>query len=300
LQAIYNGLREFQLDTISPRSQIRGSYLAASNTLTLTGQDLHLEAPLTNGGTIQGFENLYLNSAGNYSPVVYRAKSTSTIYLAQNGTYNLDTSVFVSGAAIRLTGSATAATVQVASDPGIVAGTGVTITAPVVSYSFGVSGAPVGSSIAIFRSTGSGSLIADRSQFTLASGNNSGNSTLVVSSAIPSDTPAPGFVRVLRNNGSEDRLAYSSWSGSTFTLSGTLPTSYSTGNGCYVGYLDVRGSATGNESVSLQYVADRPCVLSVRLGSGSGKIQEYRINVTRTNQSLIVPVSSVPDLVNDR
>jgi hypothetical protein len=154
----------------------------------------------------------------------------------------------------------------------------------------------VGAAIAIFKRISS--LVADRSQFTLDTGNNSGDSTLVIAETIPDDTPDSGFIRVLRDDGSEDRLAFTSWAGSTFTLSGTLPATYSAGNGCYVGYVDVLGSSTGNESVDLEYVSDRNCVLVVRLGSGSGRIREIRQDITLGAQDQVVPVSGFADTIN--
>ena len=208
---------------------------------------------------------------------------------------DLTNCTFAATTAINVTSGT--ATVLVLSTTGITAGAGVTLSAPVTNYARGVSGAPVGASIGIFAR--SSSLIANRSQFTLASGNNSGNNTLVISGSIPADTPATGFIRILRNDGAtEDRRAFTSWTGSTFTLSGTLPVTYSSGNGCYVGYVDVLGSATGNESVSLQYVSDRNCVLVVRLGSGSGRIREIRQDITLTNQAQVVPVSGFADTIN--
>jgi hypothetical protein len=174
-----------------------------------------------------------------------------------------------------------------------------TFQTPVVAYDFGVSGAPTGSSIAIFQSTGSNSLIAKRNEFTLASGNNSGNSILVVNETIPDDKPDSGFVRVLRDDGTEDRLPYSSWSGSTFTLdSATLPTTYSSGNGAYVGYVDVLGSSTGSESNELQYVANRNCVLTVRLGSGANRIRDIRQALVKQAQDQVIPITGFFDSIN--
>ena len=78
-------------------------------------------------------------------------------------------------------------------------------------------------------------VVFDWAQLYLAGGNNSGNSTLVISSSIPVNTPAAGTIRVSRNGGAtEDALSYTSRSGSTFNLSGTLPVSYNAGNMCHV------------------------------------------------------------------
>lgn len=169
---------------------------------------------------------------------------------------------------------------------------------PVVSYDRIVSSAPAGSSIAIFKR--SAALTADLSQFTLAAGNDSGDSDLVIKETIPVDTPATGFIRITRNDGStEDRLAYSSWTGSTFTLDSiTLPASYAEDTGCYVGYLDIINSSTGTESNNLQYVANRDCVLSIRLGSGAGRIVDIRQNVTLGASDFEFQASAQTDTIN--
>lgn len=63
----------------------------------------------------------------------------------------------------------------------------------------------------------------DENQLTGATGSNaSGAGTWVVNETIPSDTPSSGTVRVF-NGQSFDKVAYTSYTGSTFTLSGTLP-----------------------------------------------------------------------------
>ncbi|MEL6853524.1 MAG: hypothetical protein AAFO83_00275, partial [Cyanobacteria bacterium J06607_13] len=170
----------------------------------------------------------------------------------------------------------------------------ITATVPVVSYDRIVSGAPVGCAITIFER--SRSKVANRSQFTLAAGNASGNSTLVVNETIPADVRASGHIRVLRDDGTEDRLPFSSRDGSIFTLdSVTLPVTYSSGNGCYVGVFDVLGSATGTETVSLQHVANRDCVLSIRLGSGPSRIIDINQDITLGASDFEFQVSAIAD-----
>ena len=255
------------------------------------------------------------NETINNARFLNNSTPTGAVEIASAGTYNLSGNIF-SGNTRDFNVTATTGTVTIVpdtnsstdhsggfSDAGYIAakvataGATVVISAPVVSYQFGVSGAPSGSAIAIFLE-GSIPGQANRSQYTLASGNNSGNGTLVISQTIPNDTASSGYIRVSQNDGSEDRLAYSSWSGSTFTLTGTLPVSYNSGNGAYVGYIDVLGSSTGNETVNLQYVSDRNCVLFVRLGSGLNKIIDIAQRLTRSNQSLVVPVSGFSDPIN--
>jgi hypothetical protein len=173
----------------------------------------------------------------------------------------------------------------------------VVVQAPVTTYVRAVTNVPTGSSVLLAVRSANG--FANLSQFTLAAGNNSGNGTLVISGSIPADTPASGFVRVARNTGAEDRLAFTSRTGSTFTLSGTLPATYSAGNGCYVGYLDVINNGSTTITASLQYVSDRNVVLTIRQGSGSGKFQDYQSNYTLTNADSIIPFSAIADPVNN-
>lgn len=100
-------------------------------------------------------------------------------------------------------------------------------------------------------------------------------SSVIVGSSIPSDTPASGTIRVVNNSGYEVRLPYSSWSGSTFTLSGTYNFAgtnenapANVGNGVYITYIDkLAGSST--ESFSVIYSADRNLVVRVRDGGAS-------------------------------
>ena len=121
-----------------------------------------------------------------------------------------------------------------------------------------------------------GNPVPDATQFTLnASLTGAAVSSVVVSSPIPSDTPASGTIRVINDSGYRVRLPYSSWSGSTFTLtstadfSGTNETDSATaGNGTYITYIDKL--ATGStESFSVIYSSDRDLVVRVRDGGAS-------------------------------
>jgi hypothetical protein len=276
--------------TLGSGSQLR----FITNTADVTGLDL----TLASGSTLRIGKKV-----GPYTfKLIAQSDSTIEVYPDSDRSgspVNLSDKTINSGVTINaVSGSAT---VQVASTAGITAGAGVTLFV-LNPIQISVSDAPIGSSIGVFKSTGAGSLLADRAQFTLASGNNSGNSTLVISGSIPKDTPTAGYVRVVRVDGTEDRLQYTSWSGSTFTLSGgvTLPISYSAGLGCYVGYLDVINSLSGSESNTIQYVADRYCVYTVIKGSGVGKIQPIRQAFTLQNQDSVIPVAGVLDSINMR
>jgi hypothetical protein len=135
-------------------------------------------------------------------------------------------------------------------------------------------------------------------EFTLAAGNDSGDSTIVIKESIPSDKPDTGYVRIFDSSGDEQRYAYTAWSGSTFTLSGTLSTNYAEDANAYVPYID-ETSAGSSVSKSLQYVSNRDVVLFVRLGSGSGKMIPFVSNFTLTDADSSVPATVISDTINN-
>jgi len=83
-----------------------------------------------------------------------------------------------------------------------------------------------------------------------ATGNNSGDGDFVVAETIDSDTPSSGTIIIVNTNGSEvyeDQLAYTSYTGSTFTLSGTLPRTYDGDARVYVPFI-LTTTATTSEN----------------------------------------------------
>lgn len=117
----------------------------------------------------------------------------------------------------------------------------------------------VGDSLSVFLAS-SGTTV-EKSQYTAASGNSSGNGTFVVNETITPDTPSAGYIRVVQNSTSpvaEQRYYYSSWTGSTFTLashtdgygnslSATLTQTYTaTTDTAYVPYLDDLMATSGS------------------------------------------------------
>ena len=109
---------------------------------------------------------------------------------------------------------------------------------------------------------------ADLTQYTLAAGNNSGNGTLVVAEAISSDEPQTGYV-LIKETTYYIPYQYTSWSGSTFTLAGTLAANYTAAKdvGLPFFYEDaVGGSDPRVASKSLIYNVDIPVIGWVRRG----------------------------------
>lgn len=121
-----------------------------------------------------------------------------------------------------------------------------------------------GDRVSVFRTTGANNIVDKAMYSASGSVNTSGNGTFVVDGAIAVDTPPTGYLRI-RNatTGAEERLAYTSWTGSTFTLSGTLANSYVTDDTAYVPFIDDSVTTT-SKSVSVIYAADRNVVIRVR------------------------------------
>lgn len=93
---------------------------------------------------------------------------------------------------------------------------------------------------------------------------------VVVTAAIPADTPTSGTIRVQLDSGVYREQAYTSWSGSTFTIAST---DYSTltataPRNVFVAYIDKLAGAT-SENVTLKYSSDRTMFVRVRDGGGT-------------------------------
>ena len=94
--------------------------------------------------------------------------------------------------------------------------------------------------------------------------------SVVVTGAIPSDTPATGTIRILRANGAYSKHSYTSWATSTFTIGSTDFSSNNAANGtnCFISYIDKVAAAT-SESFTAIYVANRDLFIRVRDGGAS-------------------------------
>jgi hypothetical protein len=105
--------------------------------------------------------------------------------------------------------------------------------------------------------------------------------SVVVTGAIPSDTPSTGTIRILRTSGFYSRHAYTSWAGSTFTIAATDFSSDTAPNATevYISYID--GTAAGSTMTFTGiYSADRDLFIRVRNGGGSPKIKTYETTAT--------------------
>jgi hypothetical protein len=94
--------------------------------------------------------------------------------------------------------------------------------------------------------------------------------SVVVNTAIPSDTPATGVIRIQRADGQYTRHPYSAWTASTFTITSHDFSTNNASNGAntFIAYIDdVAASAT--MSFTSVYSADRTLFIRVRDGGGT-------------------------------
>jgi len=114
--------------------------------------------------------------------------------------------------------------------------------------------------------------------------NSSGQTSVVVTSAIPSDTPSNGTIRVELDSGIYRKVSYTSWSGSTFTTPSTdwtSPNDATAGNDVFISYIDTLASGT-SESYTAVYSSDRSLVGKVRDG-GTTPIKPFKTPTTFTS-----------------
>jgi hypothetical protein len=115
--------------------------------------------------------------------------------------------------------------------------------------------------------------VLDEAQFTLNGALTTGTVTaVVVGSAIPLDTPPTGTIRIELDTGAYRKIAYTSYSGSTFTIASTSFTggnAAASTNNVFISYID--NDAVGGASVSYtaKVVATRDLFVRVRF-AGTG------------------------------
>lgn len=93
---------------------------------------------------------------------------------------------------------------------------------------------------------------------------------VVTTTAIPSDTPSSGTIRVELDSGIYRRVAYTSFTGSTFTIASTdFSSDFATsGNDVFISYIDKVATAT-SESFTVVYNTNRSLFVRVRDGGGT-------------------------------
>jgi hypothetical protein len=161
-----------------------------------------------------------------------------------------------------------------------------------------------GDKVSVFR-TSTGTTIA-KTQFNSHDTNNSAtDTTFEVEETIPSDTPSSGYIRVVDTSDTsinrETRYAYSSWTGSIFTLSGAtqLDRTYENGDTAYVPYFDELAADT-SVSVTVIYNANQSVLTRVRQYDGvtpANSILPFQITGTVTTSGYTVAAIRTADTI---
>jgi hypothetical protein len=94
--------------------------------------------------------------------------------------------------------------------------------------------------------------------------------SVVIATAIPSDTPSTGTIRIQRDSGAYTLHTFSARSGSTFTIASSdfSTDNASNGNNVFISYID-KLAAADNESFTVVYLAARDLFVRVRDGGAS-------------------------------
>jgi hypothetical protein len=145
---------------------------------------------------------------------------------------------------------------------------------PPDNRSFAVTGLSSGNDYVLVGPESSG--VLQTSQFTLQATLSIANVVaVVVNTAIPSDTPSSGTIRVEDNNGNFRRLHFSSRTGSSFTIDTVDGNedfnviNATAGNDVFISYIDKLADAT-SASYNAVYSSARALFVRVRFGGTSG------------------------------
>jgi hypothetical protein len=109
---------------------------------------------------------------------------------------------------------------------------------------------------------------------------------VVMTTAIPTDTPSSGTIRIENDEGRYVRIPYTSYTGSTYTIpsydfSGTgANDTCTTGNNCFISYLDLATATTAEHFTSV-YLSDR--ALFVRVRNSTAQIKTFESTGTITS-----------------
>lgn len=140
-----------------------------------------------------------------------------------------------------------------------------------------------------------------KTQLTLNTSLSTDNITsVVVTAAIPSDTPPTGYIRVTDNNGFERRLHYSSWTGSTFTIDTTdgnedfLAVAATAPKNVWIAYIDELAGAATATFTSVQ-TGTRNLVVIVRDGGGT-PIKQFISSWTQTSSNQTINAIRTTDV----
>lgn len=121
----------------------------------------------------------------------------------------------------------------------------------------------------------------DKTQFTVNGLiNGVAVTSVLINEVIPLDTPSAGTIRIVLTSGISAEISYTSWTGSTFTITSTNFSGdpATDGTGVWVAYIDKLAGAT-TESFTGVYVTDRDLVVINRDG-GASPIKQFISSAT--------------------
>ncbi len=144
---------------------------------------------------------------------------------------------------------------------------------PPNNVTFTVSGLVSGEDRVLVAQNNAGDI--DYDQFSLNTTlSGAGETAVVLTTTIPTDTPSTGTIRIQNDEGLYRRVAFTSWSGSTFTIASTAfngsgeTDSATAGNNVFISYIDETASGT-SASFTGVYDTDRTLFVRVRDGAGT-------------------------------
>ncbi len=146
-----------------------------------------------------------------------------------------------------------------------------TLRVPPNNVQFTVSGLVSGEDrVLVGPEDGSGGLDLDQRSLSTTL-NGATETAVVVSVAIPTDTPSSGTIRIQLDSGAYRRVAYTSFTGSTFTIASTDFTGgnvATSGNNVFISYIDKLAAGT-TESFTVVFSSTRTLFIRVRDGGGT-------------------------------
>lgn len=146
---------------------------------------------------------------------------------------------------------------------------------PPNNVTFTVAGMVSGDRLLLAKDDGAGGF--DTTQMTVATtALTSATTTAIEVNAIPNNTPASGQLRVVQDSGTNLAVAYSSFTGSTFTVTSTdfSTDNASIGNGVYLAYIDEAVGATSASFNTVFTSGNITLRARVREGTSASPIKE--------------------------
>lgn len=159
---------------------------------------------------------------------------------------------------------------------------------------FGVSGLVIGDRVAIFEDTGAGNGVVDKSQHAMTA-QSAGVGTVTVGATITTDTPTSGTIIIVESTtGAEEVLAYTSYTGAVFTLSGVTANAYDTSDTAYVPYIYETATGTSAAETTTIYTSNINVLCRVRIKgilpfqtTGTYSSTGYSATAIRTTDSIV-------------